>query len=268
MYRVPARRRFLAVCSLIASTGCSVAPSGALSRVAVVAMHGKLSHPMTRPAEAMRQCFWEAGAVELPEMPWSSARHMATSVPAAHDEIATVIGRLRERGMDRVFIAGHSLGGNMALSYAVERGGVDGVVMLAPGHLPANAVRDEWIVPAVERARQMVAEGRGQEVGTFSDTNLGRRIDVRARAADYLSWYDPNGLAEMTATAPRLSPTIPVLMAVGLEDMAWLRNLHRTILPMLPANPRHRAVVVNAGHDGVPAAAANQVRGWIREVLS
>lgn len=217
----------------------------------------------------MRSAFWGASALEVPDMPWSISRYLATSVQGAHDEIAAIATRLRARGVERLVIAGHSLGGNMALSYAVERGGVDAVVMLAPGHLPGGGSGgSDPIAVSVGEARRMVAEGRGRELGTFADNQLGRWIQIHARAEDYLTWWDRLGAANMRNTAPRLSPTVPVFMAIGTEDRTWLQELRYTVFPLLPQNPRSRVVAVRADHDDVPTAARGQLRDWMREVLA
>ncbi len=114
----------------------------------------------------------------------------------------------------------------------------------------------------------MVAGGRGRELGSFGDNVLGQWVRISARAEDYITWWDPQGAANMAVTAARLSPSIPVLMAVGTGDRTWLQELRETIFPLLPSNPRNRALVVRADHDGVPQAAAMQVREWMREVMA
>lgn len=260
------RRLFLVQAGLLAVAGCA---TGAGDGIGVIALHGKRTTLGARAQDGMRLMFSDASVLEVPEMPWSLDRYLATSVQGAHDEIAAIVQRVRARGVTRLVLAGHSLGGNMALSYAVERGGVDAVVMLAPGHLPGGASGgSDPIAVSVAEARRMVAEGRGRELGTFADNQLGRWIRISARADDYLTWWDPRGAANMANTAPRLSPNVPVLMAIGTGDMPWLQELKDTIFPLLPPNPRNRVVVVNADHDGVPRAANALVRDWMRGVLA
>lgn len=263
------RRGFLSGIAASALSACATEADFGSGRTGVIALHGKLGSPQGRAADGMRSAFWGVAALEVPNMPWSNSRHLATSVQGAHDEIAAIALRLRARGVERLVVAGHSLGGNMALSYAVERRGVDAVVMLAPGHLPGGSGgANDPIAASVGEARRMVAEGRGQERGTFADNQLGRWIQIYARADDYLTWWDPLGAASMRSTAPRLSPAVPVFMAVGTEDRAWLQELRYTLFPLLPPNPRSRVVVVRADHDGVPSAAGGQLREWMREVMA
>ena len=263
------RRGFLAGIAASALAGCATGGEIGNVRLGVIALHGKRASPQARASDGMRSAFWGVAALEVPDMPWSITRHLATSVQGAHDEIAAIATRLRARGIERLVVAGHSLGGNMALSYAVERGGVDAVVMLAPGHLPGGGSNgDDPISVSVAEARRRVAEGRGTELGTFADNQLGRWIQIHVRADDYLTWWDPMGAANMLATAPRLSPTVPVLMAIGTEDRTWLQQLRSTVFPLLPPNPKNRLVVVRADHDDVPAAARGQVRDWMREVVA
>lgn len=268
--RIVSRRLIFAQAGALALTGCVTAGGGVASDVGVIALHGKRGSPLGRAADGMRAAFFDAGALEVPEMPWSANRYMGSSVQGGHDQIAGIAQRLRARGIRRLVIAGHSLGGNMALSYAAERGGVDAVVMLAPGHLPGSVPDrpDNPIVMSLVEARGMVAAGRGSELGTFADNVLGQWVRISARAEDYISWWDPRGAANMVVTAARLSPSIPVLMVVGTGDRTWLQELRETLFPLLPANPRNCALVVRADHDGVPQVASTQVREWMREVMT
>ena len=61
---------------------------------------------------------------------------------------------LRSQGAARIVVAGQSLGANIALSYAVERGNVAAVVMAAPGHNPGFLYRSN------DRVRMDVEIGR------------------------------------------------------------------------------------------------------------
>lgn len=133
------RRTLLAGIAASVVTGCASGGDLCNGRVGVIAMHGKRASPQARVSDGMRSAFRGVAALEVPDMPLSISRYLATSVEGAHDEIASIASRLQARGVERLVIADHLLGRNMALSQAVERGSVDAVVMLAPRHLPAGS---------------------------------------------------------------------------------------------------------------------------------
>jgi pimeloyl-ACP methyl ester carboxylesterase len=238
-------------------------------RVGAVALHGKTSSPSLPMTQGMARTLRTAGAtVVTPTMGFARDRYLTGSVSDAHDQIAAEIARLRAAGARRVLLAGHSMGGNAALSFAVRRGGVDGLLLYAPGHNPQGSLRFPEYLAALERARAMVAAGRGREIGTFADVNEGRLLTLQTHAADWLSWMDPGGDGQMTVTAPALSASIPLFVATGTRDMPGINRTAEAVFAAAPRHPLSRRVTVDADHYGVPAAADGEARAWIASVLA
>src|SRR4051812_38495624 len=193
-------------------------------RLGVILLHGKLGTPTDRRSglEAIGRELQAKGArVALPTMPWSAEGWLTIDddVPAALAMLDAMAASLRAEGARRIVLVGHSLGANVALAYAANRGGVAGLVMAAPGHIPgALTRRDEAVRVAVERAREMVAAGRGNDRFVGPDGIQGSSLTLTTRAAVYLSWLDPEGLASMEVQARKIAPSLPLLMVISRHD--------------------------------------------------
>jgi pimeloyl-ACP methyl ester carboxylesterase len=234
--------------------------AAAQDKFGVVLMHGKQSAPEQHGPLASAIAI--AGfPVELPEMCWSGRRIYDRDYLACLDEIAPVIGRLRARGAINVVIAGHSLGANAALAYGA-RNDVKGVVALAPGHLPEILATRPRIAGDLDRARRLIAEGRGDEAARFADFNGSLAISVTATPSTYLSFFAPDSPGVMPDNAARLKA--PLLYVVGSGDP--LQRGPEYIFARAPPHALNRHVTVQAGHFDTSAAAAGPVVEWLRSV--
>lgn len=227
---------------------------------AVVLMHGKWSSPQYIGFFGRRlepEC-----RVRSIEMPWSARRAYDATYHQALDQIAQEIQALRARGHARVLLAGHSFGANAAMAYMADRGDADGVIALAPGHAPAYAYAQGIGRSAVDEARAKVAAGLGAERLSMDDLNQGRRQTLRMRADVLLSYFDPDGLGHMPATAPRFKRPVPFLWVIGTADPLYPAGpgfAHA----QAPQHPASRYLVVDADHARTPDVAVEQVKAWI-----
>ncbi|MBM3507601.1 MAG: alpha/beta hydrolase [Alphaproteobacteria bacterium] len=203
-------------------------PALAANGIGVVLLHGKNpgSPTTSRQLEELRQAFPGAAcAAEMPNMPWSLRRYIDGGWTKAMEEIGAALAAQRAGGARFLVLAGQSLGTAAAISYAALRGDIDALVATAPGHVPRQYYDSPkpfamLVRQSVDEARSLVAQGFGQNMGRWSDINQGNTLSVSMRAADYLTYFDPNGDAEMTNVAPRVPGRIPVLMVVGNRDDA------------------------------------------------
>jgi hypothetical protein len=168
-----------------------------------------------------------------------------------YDETLSEIGRqvaaLKARGASRIALVGQSLGANVALGYGTQRGGISAIVAMAPGHVPDRFIRHTG--ESVERARALVAAGRGNEQGVYRDTNQGDVYQVRTTAAAYLSFFDPNGPASFSRHS---GGGASLLWIVGERDPG-AQSLVRG----------GRAVTVRGGHGGTPRNGAQDAVNWL-----
>jgi pimeloyl-ACP methyl ester carboxylesterase len=200
----------------------------------------------------------------MPEMPWSGGRIYDQSYEAAMTEIDDAINQLRARGAKKVFVAGHSLGANAALHYAT-RTSVDGVLALAPGHVPDQRGFQDSLADSLQRAKNMVRDGKGDEKAIFDDNNQGERFTVQTTAKIYLSYMDSEGPAVIPKSAAALKPGTPLLWVVGTRDGMYKRGSSYAF-DKAPPHPKSKYVVINSDHRGTPADARNEIIAWLRDL--
>lgn len=258
---------FIAVTLLLAAT--VVGPGAkAQEKFGIILMHGKDASPSDNRSGLTviaSQLQGQGHKVLTPAMPWAAGgwEKISVTVQQVYDMIDGYAAQLRAQGVQRIVIGGHSLGANIALSYAVNRGNVAGVVMAGPGHSPGFVYRfNEAGKKAIDHAAELVRSGKESESVTGIDDNQGTSLRISTTAAVYVSWLNPRGLASMDAQAPKLPPSIPLLLVIGEKDPAFSRAKTAYYDPAAK-NPYSRYVVVGANHFQTPFAASKQIVDWI-----
>jgi len=202
------------------------------------------------------------------EMPWSGRRHYDVDVDAADREVEAALEGLRAKGAKKVFVAGHSQGGVFVLHYGSTHP-VDGIIAIAPGGNVGNQVFTRQVGASVERARKMVAEGKGADKETFEDFEGGRgSFSVTASAASYLSWFDPQGAMNQVKSSKAIDPRVPVLFVAPTGDYPGLQRVKGTMFGALPTNPLTRMAEPRASHLEAPEASIEEVARWTAEVAA
>lgn len=232
----------------------------------VVIMHGKGGSPAGLVVDLARTLESKGYLVANLEMPWSGRRAYDVDVGRAEQEVAAALAGLREKGARKLFIAGHSQGGIFALHLAGKLE-ADGYVTIAPGGDVANRVFRDNIGSWLVSARQLVADGKGNERAALGDYEGSKgAYQVQAIPAAYVTWFDPNGAMNMDRAVRSASSRAPILWVGPKRDYP---GLIRTALPQfydLPANRRTRLYQPDADHRGAPTAAADEIVRWTRDV--
>jgi esterase/lipase len=228
--------------------------------IGVVLMHGKGGRPEGYVAELAAGLRGKGYLVATPAMPWAKGRIYDATFDEAMAQIDAEVQALRGKGARRVVVAGQSLGANAALGYAA-RGHTDGIIALAPAHNPESPVFSRRLSADVERARALIAAGKGREKQTFAELNQGQIMEVTATPEVYLSWLDPDGAAVMPKSAAAIKAPTPLLFIVGSSE----RNApaQSYIFDKAPAHPKSRYLTVGADHFRVPQAALDEVATWL-----
>jgi pimeloyl-ACP methyl ester carboxylesterase len=229
-------------------------------KIGMVLMHGKGG--TNRYVWSLGLSLRSAGIlVETPLMPWSKDRIYDKGYEESMLEIDSYVARLKAAGAKRVFVAGHSIGANAALGYAARREGLSGVILLAYGHVPGIPGFAYKLSASTAKAEAMIAAGKGEETTIFSDVGGGGDNTVFSTANDLFSWFDPDGPATIANNAAKVKPGTPVLCIDGSSDR-WQRC--GNIMWLLPDHPKHRTVMVSAGHLDTPSSSIKEVADWIR----
>ena len=236
--------------------------------IGIVIMHGKGGSPNRHVADLARTLESRGYLVANLEMPWSGSRNYDVNVGRAEEEVEAALTSLRGKGAKKVFVSGHSQGGAFALHLAGKQS-VDGVIAMAPGGNVANRVFRENLGESVARARQLVAEGKGNEPARLEDYEGARgTYPIVAIPAAYVTWFDTEGAMNMDRAARAANPQVPILWIVPKRERPALQ---KTILPMfreLPANPLTRLYEPNSDHLGAPSASVDEIVRWTRELAS
>jgi pimeloyl-ACP methyl ester carboxylesterase len=178
-------------------------------------------------------------------------------------EIAREVAALRQAGAQSVILLGHSMGTAAAISYAALKGDVEGIVLTAPGHVPITYQQMDFMRDALATAKRMVAAGQGGEIAVFADSNQGQRLSPRMKAADYVSWFDPDGDAEMSRMAAKVRPRTAALLIVGDQDRI-VSVARATIFDRLPPDPRNAYVQIRANHVQTLTEGAPHFLAWLK----
>jgi pimeloyl-ACP methyl ester carboxylesterase len=246
-----------------AQTSIAQAPSSAIG---VVIMHGKGGSP-ARHVSSLASSLEQIGhLVANLEMPWSANREYNAGVDIAEKEVDAALDSLRAKGASKVFIAGHSQGGLFAIHYGGKHP-VDGVIVIAPGGNVANPIYRKELGQSVEKARKLVAEGKGNEETRFSDYEGSKgTYTVTVTPAAYLSWFDPEGAMNQMKASRAMKPQVPVLFIAPKNDYPGLLRIKHMMFDALPRNPLSRMYEPDSGHLDAPFASRDEIVRWIAEV--
>lgn len=253
--------RAFAILSVFAAIACGLLlarPASAFEpgKTGVLMLHGKHGNPgnfIASDVSALRQAGFVA---EAQEMAWSGRRRYDVDYMQALGEIGQALAALKAKGVERVVLAGHSMGAGAALAYAARNTTgpeLAALILLAPGHTPEVGKQRDLLVAEVAKARELVAHGNGAEKIQFRDLNVGRATDTWLPAEVFLTYFDPEGPAVMPINAARVKKPLPVLWIVGASDIVTKPASYA--FDKLPAHPASRYQTVDAGHmEAVPAS--------------
>jgi dienelactone hydrolase len=236
--------------------------------IGVVVMHGKGGMPGRYVSDLARALEGNGYLVANIEMPWSRNRNYDVPVAKGEEEVEAAVAGLRGKGAKKVFVAGHSQGG----AFALHMGGklnVDGIICIAPGGDVATPFYQKQVGDTLARARQLVAEGKGAEPARLADFEGSRGLyPITSTPAAYVSWFDPDGAMNMTRAARAAKPEIPILWIAPTNDYPALRKANPALFRALPPNRATRQYELASDHLNAPAASADEIVRWTREVAA
>jgi pimeloyl-ACP methyl ester carboxylesterase len=262
---LPTNRGFATFFSfaMVAYAMCGSAFAEEGKNCALVLMHGKWGD--TRSLSQYAGRIDPVCKVKLLEMPWSGRRLYDAAYPAALLEIDAQVKDFRSNGYKRVLVGGQSFGGNAALAYMASIGDADGVIVLSPGHSPQIMYERGVGTTAVDRARELLATGKGDERLEMVDLNQGKRRELPMTASILLSYFDPTGLGHIPASTARFKKAVPVLWVIGTADPLFPLG-EGYAYANLPTHPRSKYWAIDSGHFNTPDAAMNGTLEWLKSL--
>jgi dienelactone hydrolase len=246
------------------AAGAQVPPSA----IGVVVMHGKGGMPARHVSDLASSLAEKGYLVANLEMPWSGRRNYDVPIHAAEGEIESAFAALKSKGAQKLFIAGHSLGGQFAL-YFGGRQRVDGVIAMAPGGSVSSPILRKELADSLAQARKLVADGKGDEPTSLRDFEAARgAYRIHTVPSAYVTWFDPDGPMNMSFVTGNMSSQIPVLFVVPTNDYPILLKTKQAVFGALPRHPLTRLYEPNASHLGAPGASVEEIARWITEVVN
>lgn len=233
--------------------------------VGIVLMHGKKSSP-----EFLQSLASDLEAhgylVVTPDMSWSKERAYDRPLDEAQQEIDSAMALLRLEGATRLVIAGHSMGANMAIGYAATHPKIDAVMALGPGQTVESTSFVEKLGDSVKEARALVAAGQGKAAVPLRDIHLGTLSWIEVSPEIYLSYFDPDGKANMPKMAKAI--TKPFLWTVGKQDKNMFDRGPDYAFALAQPTPFNEYDIVDADHMGTPEASRSAVLKWLDKVFA
>lgn len=166
-------------------------------------------------------------------------------------EMGAWVAWLRDKGVTRVAILGHSRGANEAMVYAVEHKDpeVTHMVMLAPGagENVEDLYRERYgkaIDQTLDLAYKQIAAGKGKEL--MPDIDLLSCPKASVSAETFVSYYGlENKFRQFKSFLPRI--TIPTLIIAGTEDERQ-PEVEELLTPYIDGQRVQLSVIEGAGH--------------------
>jgi len=260
-------RRRLVLSALLLSLPSVGRAQGAPAVAGVVLMHGKQDRASGLLAPLGRTLGGQGLRIDAPTMPWAGSRDYDVDYPTALAEIDKAANKLRAAGATRLAVGGQSFGANAALAYAGSGREVDAVLAIAPGHLPDLWRDHPRISVSLQRAREMIAAGRGDASASFDDINQGQSRTIRTTARIYLSYFDPDGLGSMPRSAAAIPRPLPVLWIIGSNDRLASRGADYAFAKA-PAHPKSVYIEVSGDHLDTPDIGRDEILKWTLAALA
>jgi len=235
--------------------------------VGVVVIHGKWDSPNGWMLSFASNLNSSGFLVVSPEMLWSERRAYDVDMATWENEVTAAVKSLKDRGADKICLAGHSSGGAGAVYFAT-RTKIDCLIALAPAPYPAFPKYHSAVSSDLSKAKDMVAKGQGDEKASFDDLNSGGRSkSIRMKARIFIEQNDAGGPMDIDRNVGLILPNTPVLWIFGQKEEAPRRSNGDAAYAKIPDSVPKKFVEVPGDHLATPAESMGVAVAWLRETL-
>ena len=240
-------------------------PDGASNPVEIALIHGKSGTPHGSFYLSLADALVFNGyKVIAPVMPWSRLKYSGTQ----QQSLALINAAVKALGTNKVVVIGHSMGGMAVLQYAATRvaPNVIGVISVAPAHDPHHAQALEDITSAgADRACDLMAAGKGSEVGEYDDLNGPREYMINATAEYYCTFYSTSKYPDSQEIGKSIK--VPFYLISGEDDRLTEVYSHDDIFNAIPDNPKSKHDTLPGRHMSVLPDSADAINTWIQSLV-
>ena len=210
-----------------------IAEGKSLSDGVFLMMHGTLAHGKLEILQSLQTLLKEQGynSLSMTLGLGISDRKGLYDCPIPHthkhedslDEIDAWMEWLKKEGAKKIYLLGHSRGGNQIAWYAAERPDsiVPKVILIAPMTWDKERADQYYkrafkkdIVPVIAKAEKLVAEGKPE--AWLENIDFVYCRDTKAQAASFVSYHGNEPRLNTSFHLPKIQA--PVLVFAGTED--------------------------------------------------
>ena len=240
---------------------------GTPRNVIVISLHGKEKGRSHAGNISFAKQIARAGFTSYtPQMPWYD---YSAPVSTSYEFLDALVKMVAKNGQ-KVVVAGHSQGAPYAFFYTTDHeppSNVVASVLLAPGHLiHRSGSIQKATAGSVARAKQLIAQGKGDENRSFVDFNKGGgsgNKSITTTPEIYLSYFgldtSPNFL-ELIREARK-----PIFWIDGEKDGLARRLNYVGIYKTVREHRQNKYAIVRGGHVSMWKHAAEPVIEWLQQ---
>lgn len=200
----------------------------------VLLTHGTLAHNRMEIVVTMQELLAERGITSLAinlSLGLSERTGMYDcTVPHTHkhtdalDEIGLWLNWLKEQGVKKVILAGHSRGGNQTAWFVAERdeAAIKKVILIAPQvwseEKDSKGYQERYnqpLAPVLAKAQKLVAAGKANTM--MKPVDFIYCADTSASAEAFVNYYTPDERMDTPTLIKQINK--PVMVFIGSEDM-------------------------------------------------
>ncbi len=230
-------------------------------------MHGKWDSPNGYMLKFAQQLESEGFLVTSPEMPWSGQRAYDVDMATFAKETDSAIKSLRDRGAQKICIAGHSSGATGAIFYSTQSK-IDCIIPLAPGPFTSFPKYRDRVKDDINKASEMIANGQGDEKAWFTDLNSGNRSKLlRMSAKIFLEQNGPDGPGDNDRNVALILPGTAVLWVVSSGEDQPRRSNQDDAFKRIPDTSSKTFLEVPGEHMNMPDNAVGPAIEWMKKTI-
>ena len=202
-----------------------------------------------------------------PMPPWSNDRNFDETYESMLLQLNQQVQDLKNSRAKKIVLVGQSFGANCIFAYLSLYADIDAAVTMAPAHFPDRMYQNNHSIRIlVDLARKLARKGQSSFEIAFNDSSSGDMKRINTTVENFLSYFDPAGLANMYNTIPQITRSIPILYISAQDDEQ--RDNGDDKVSMLPENEKTKYVKSDQTHFRVGISHNEEILEFIKSLDS